>query len=120
MYGQHQTQFPQNTAEYNRYRNQRLVVYINGFPWSLYYPYYYSYYYPFAATQVWVWSQDGDVPANAIVYQTYNGTDVYYCQVLLDNNTYTGVLVPDTGCYVQIDDQAVVYPTYQVLVSLGY
>lgn len=124
----HQHKYSQQwQSQQNNQGQQHITVYYNGYPWNASSPYYYSpyyyspyYYYPYAATQIWVWSAIGEIPQNAVVYQNENGMATYYCRVFLDNNVFSGVMVPNEGCYVQLDDQTIRYTNYQVLVTLGY
>lgn len=116
---QHQHYHNQSQSQQN---NRNVIIYFNGYPWGNNYPYY-NYnpnYYTYAATQIWVWSAVGEIPRNAVVYQNINGSSVYYCRVNLDNVLFSGVMVPNDGCYVQVGDQSIRYSNYQVLVTLGY
>ena len=117
-YGPAQSGYAQGYHEFHGSRQRQITIYISGYPYAA--SYFDPYYYPYAASQIWVESQNGALPPNAIVYQTLNGTSTYYCRVYDSSNIYDGVLIPGDACYVQIDDQWIQYSDYQVLVSLGF
>lgn len=89
----------------------------------IYVPYYYFNYYPDAAVnqaspdQLWISASDGYVPNNAIVYQTISGNPIYYCRVYHQDNFIVGILLPNDGCYIEINSENIGFENYQVLIS---
>jgi hypothetical protein len=72
--------------------------------------------------QSWVSAGNGQVPQGAVVNtddQSTNGP-VYYCQAVYNNQTFSGVLVPNDGCYVQdeANSATIRLTTYEVLVEM--
>ncbi len=116
-YGQQSGYGYYGQSSYHQHPQTHVTIYINGFPWTFYNPYYY----PYAASQIWVNADEyGDIPPNAIAYQYVNGSTLYYCRIHIDTGIYEGVFVPGDGCYVQLDDETVRFTNFEVLVSMGY
>lgn len=63
----------------------------------------------------WVWMNNGNIPAGAIVLQYINGFPVYQCRVQSRNAFYYGKLFHNQGCYIpNISNRPL--NTYQVLI----
>lgn len=65
----------------------------------------------------WVWSDSGDVPDNAIIYQYQNNAPIFYCRAYVEGDFYDGYLVPNDGCYADLDGQSTRFELYQVYVG---
>lgn len=69
-------------------------------------------------TGIWVVASDGNVPDNALLYQTdANNIPNYYCRSGYNNQTYYGVLIPNDGCYATDQGNSIKFNQYEVLVS---
>ncbi|GEM_PF-5851890 len=66
---------------------------------------------------IWVAASNGGVPGNAIVYQTNNNVDTYYCRAYYRDQMYYGVLTPDDACYIHDQSATIRFDQYEVLVS---
>lgn len=66
----------------------------------------------------WIQASQGQVPANAIVYQSdSNGNNTYYCRANYNSILYYGVLVAGDGCYSQDGSTTVRFTDYEVLIT---
>lgn len=65
----------------------------------------------------WVAASNGDVPANAEIYNDANGSTTYYCRSAYSNQEYYGVLVPQDGCYVNDQSVTLRFVNYEVLLN---
>lgn len=71
-----------------------------------------------SAGQQWLSAQNGNVPDNAVLFQSdAKGNKFYYCQAQLKTTNYFGVLVPGDACYVQDQGASIRFTSYQVLVQ---
>jgi hypothetical protein len=73
-------------------------------------------------SQSWVAASNGQVPPGAVVNTNNPNSNgpTYYCQAVYDNQTFSGVLVPNDGCYVQDETNGATIrlTTYEVLVEM--
>jgi hypothetical protein len=64
----------------------------------------------------WIWMENRNIPANAIVLQYVNGYPIFYCRVQNSGAFYYGQLIPNQGCRVP-DISTQPMSAYQVLVK---
>jgi hypothetical protein len=72
--------------------------------------------------QVWVAATDGQVPDGAVVNtsnRSGSSQPTYYCQALYGSQTLSGILIPNSGCFVQqvVNGPTIRVTSYNVLVS---
>lgn len=66
---------------------------------------------------IWVQTSEGSVPEGAIVYETRNNADTYYCRATYNNIVYYGVLIRGEGCYIQDGNATIRFTQYLALVA---
>ena len=83
---------------------------IQSYPYIQAYPYIINQY----PSAIWVPMTKGRVAYTAIVMQYVNGHPVYYCRVATSGGLVYGQLVPNEGCYLDDEEEAVM--EYEVLI----
>lgn len=65
--------------------------------------------------ETWIAAQDGKIPERAVINNTENGKNTYYCRTSYNKELNYGVLVVNDGCYIETSTVTMRFTTYEVL-----